>query len=188
MELQAPYWNIILLGTLLPAICFTGVVPHLELDDRHPGVAAPEDSVTESSGEEDLLSQRQVRYTVSFILWFLQCERSTLGANKQQWRENFNFNEPLLLNVILLHCDGKFSFIFHVFNIQARAKGSLMVCAWKNGAANFMVKKPWFANDYLFLNVWKQDACRKAKGNHLDLNVAKCCILVLLVYYKRDLN
>ena len=84
MELQAPYWNIILLGTLLPAICLTGIVPHVELDDRQPGAATPEDSVTESSGDDDLLSQRQVRYTVSFILWFLQCERSTLGANNQQ--------------------------------------------------------------------------------------------------------
>ena len=131
MELQAPYWNIILLGTLLPAICLTGVVPHVELDDRQPGVAAPEDNTTESSGDDDLLSQRQVRYTVSFIFWFLQCGRSTLGANNQQCRENFNFNKPLFLNVMLLHCDGKFSYFFQVFNVQPRAKGSLMICTWK---------------------------------------------------------
>ena len=71
-------------------------------------------------------------YFVVFTMW-------TFYFGCQQWRENFNFNEPLSLNVILLHCDGKFSFIFHVFNIQARAKGSLMVCAWKKRCSKFHV-------------------------------------------------
>ena len=70
MELQAPYWNLILLGTLLPAICLSGIVPHVELDDGQPGVTALTDSVIESSGDEDHLSERQVRYAILFNLVF----------------------------------------------------------------------------------------------------------------------
>ena len=68
MQFQAHYWSIILLCTLLSAICRAGIVPHMELDDQQPGVTTGEDSVTELPGEEDPLSQRQVRYhSVNFF-------------------------------------------------------------------------------------------------------------------------
>ena len=66
MQLKAPFWNIILLCTLLPAVSLTAIVPNVEMDDRQPGVRDPEDMVIETSGDEDSLSRRQVRYTIPF--------------------------------------------------------------------------------------------------------------------------
>ena len=82
MQLKAPFWNIILLCTLLPVVSLTGIVPNVEMDDRQPGARAPEDMIIETPGDEDSLSRRQVRYKIPFNFWLLQCKRPILGANK----------------------------------------------------------------------------------------------------------
>ena len=46
-------------------------------------------------------------------------------------KRKLQFQRATFLECDATALDGKFSFFFHVFNIQARAKGSLMVCAWK---------------------------------------------------------